>query len=138
MPGPGVASTVVLDERSPYEPDEDVEPPPPDLGPSIPDVEPDVDGGFGPSDAPRELLYAFWSLVLLFNVGLLATSLGAMLIVFRGDWDLGGGLLVVGLLALARGLHRYSRTDPHRLGADEDTPGEDGGGSRDGDGDEDM
>ena len=83
------------------------EPPEPELGPRAPDPTPDVDGVLGPTDAPRELLVGFWSLVILFNLGLFGLSLGAMLIWFRGSWDVGGALLVLGLLATVHGIHRY-------------------------------
>jgi hypothetical protein len=46
----------------------------------------------------------FWAFVasaLLAQAGLFAASLGLLLIVFRGQWTLGGGLLVGGVLALA-------------------------------------
>lgn len=98
-----------LDERSKHEPDE------PDLGPDVPDST-SSGGLLGPEDTPKELLGAFWKLVLLFNVGLLAASLGAMFLVFEGRTRLGGGLLAAGLLAIVRGLHRYRRIDPRSLG----------------------
>lgn len=113
---PALSVDVITDEPSPHEPDDDHEPEPPEFDTEIPDVEPDVDGFLGPSDVPTELLTAFWSLVVLFNVGLLATSLGAMLVWFRGDLTYGGGLLAVGLLALAHGSYKYLSTDPDRLG----------------------
>lgn len=100
-----------FDERSKHEPDE------PDLGPDVPDAT-SSGGLLGPEGTPKELLGAFWKLVLLFNVGLLAASLGAMLLVFEGWVYVGGGLLVAGLLAIARGAHRYRRIDPHSLGGD--------------------
>lgn len=109
---------MLLDERSPHEPDEpdlgpDVpdEPDEPDLGPDVPDVAPPDEGFFGPEDTPADVLKAFWSLVVLFNVGLFAVSLGIMLIGFRGAWAFGGAFLAVGLLALARGVYRYSTLD---------------------------
>lgn len=102
-----------LDERSKHEPDE------PDLGPDVPDAT--SNGGLlGPEGTSKELLSAFWKLVLLFNVGLLAASLGAMLLVFEGRTRLGGGLLLVGLLALVRGVDRYRRIDPRSLGEEDD------------------
>ncbi|ADJ15818.1 DUF7322 domain-containing protein [Halalkalicoccus jeotgali] len=109
------------DERSEHEPEEpdlgpdipNVEPEEsePTLGPEIPDVSPPDEGFFGPGDVPKDLLSAFWKLVVLFNVGLLATSLGAMFVLFEGRLGLGGGLLAVGLLALARGLYSYWTLD---------------------------
>lgn len=102
---------MILDERSPEEPD------PPDEGE---DITPDppttsIDGMLGPSDAPPELVKAFWSLVLLFNVGILATALGLMFIVFRADLTIGGGLLIVGVLTLGVGIYRYLSLDPESL-----------------------
>jgi hypothetical protein len=118
---------VLPDERSEHEPDEpDLGPDPPDVSPGgadsgfgLPDISPDVDGFLGPGDAPGELLSAFWTLVVLFNVGLLATSLGLMVLFFEARLYLGGGLLAVGLLALARGIVDYRRIDPHTLGEDD-------------------
>lgn len=113
-------------ETEPDEPDlgpdvPDIAPdePDPDLGPEIPDVSPSEGGFFGPEDTPEELLRAFWTLVVLFNVGLLATSLGVLVSVFEGRLYLGGGLLVAGLLALARGGYRYHRFDRESIN-DED------------------
>lgn len=118
------------DERSEHEPAEpdlgpeipNVEPEEsePTLGPEIPDVSPPDGGFFGPEDAPKELLSAFWKLVVLFNFGLLAASLGTMFLVFEGRVALGGGLLAVGLLALARGLYSYRALDLDELGTDND------------------
>lgn len=118
------------DERSEHEPEE------PDLGPEVPNVEPEEsepnlgpeipdiappDGGFlGPEDAPKGLLSAFWKLVVLFNVGILAASLGALFLLFEGRLLLGGGMLSVGLLALARGLYSYWTLDLDELGTDND------------------
>lgn len=50
----------------------------------------------------------FWSAVVLANVAVGAGSLGLMLIAFRGQWFLGGGLVLVGLLAGIR-THRIYR-----------------------------
>lgn len=116
------------DDRSEHEPDEPdlgpeiqgIEPEEPDLGPGTPDVSPPDGGLLGPEDTPRELLSAFWKLVVLFNVGLLAASLGAMFLVFEGQLYIGGGLLTVGLLTLARGGYNYWRLDPEQLGTDSD------------------
>lgn len=109
-----------LDERSEYEPDE------PDLGPGVPDAS-SGGGLLGPEGTPKELLSAFWKLVLLFNVGLLAASLGAMLLFFQARLYFGGGLLVAGLLALARGVYVYRRLDLDALGEDDESGDGDGG-----------
>ncbi|WP_227376537.1 DUF7322 domain-containing protein [Haladaptatus halobius] len=58
-------------------------------------------------DADSELQKEFWVQVLLFNVALFALSLGLMLIGFERRWTVGGGLIVVGLVAFARGYRRY-------------------------------
>lgn len=109
----------MFDERAEEEPDD------PDLGPEIPDIAPEEDpdlgprppdvspesGFWGPDDAPKELLKAFWTLVVLFNVGLLSTSLGLMLVGFQGRIRFGGALLAIGLIALARGFYGYYTLD---------------------------
>jgi hypothetical protein len=103
-----------FDERSEYEPDE------PDLGPDVPDAS-SSGGLLGPEGTPKELLSAFWKLVLLFNVGLLAASLGAMLLFFEARLYFGGGLLVGSLLALGRGVYVYRRLDLDALGDDDES-----------------
>lgn len=118
---------MVLDERSPHEPEEpDLGPDPPEVGSDsgpdvdVPDASPAHEGFWGPENAPKELLKAFWALVVLFNVALLAISLGLMVLWFQGRLYLGGGLLAVGAAALARGLYGYRRLDLDELGEDED------------------
>lgn len=61
------------------------------------------------ADVSAELYRTFWGLVIVFNVALLATALGALLITFRGDRLLGGGLLALGLVSLGYGVWRYRR-----------------------------
>lgn len=56
------------------------------------------------TEAPEELQKMFWSVVVLLNLAILAASLGVMYVVFRGRFQLGGGLVLVGLLG---GLHAY-------------------------------
>ncbi|GAA0660366.1 hypothetical protein ACFQDG_15720 [Natronoarchaeum mannanilyticum] len=56
------------------------------------------------SEASEELQKMFWSVVVLLNLAILAASLGVMYIIFRGRLQLGGGLILVGLLG---GLHAY-------------------------------
>ena len=70
-----------------------------DVGVDIPDA----------SDAPPKLRAAFWWIVAVFNAAILAISVGAMLVGFRGRWGLGGALIVVGALAFAVGVHRVRR-----------------------------
>lgn len=99
-----------------------VDDPAEDLAPSIPKA-----NDYSEVDAPRELKQEFWAQVLLFNVALFALSLGLMFIGFRGEWKLGGGLVVVGLFAMVRGLGRYRavKRDPDWVD-DEDADHEDG------------
>ncbi len=49
----------------------------------------------------------FWGAVVLANVALGSASLGLMLIGFRSQWALGGGLVVLGLLAGVRTYRLY-------------------------------
>ncbi len=57
--------------------------------------------------APRDLIRAFWMLVLLFNVSLLAITIGILLITFRNQLLLGSFLLILGIAFGAIGYHRY-------------------------------
>lgn len=57
--------------------------------------------------ASKELQSAFWSIVVVVNLALLAGSLGAMFLVFRGRLRLGGGLLAVGLLGIGHAYKLY-------------------------------
>ncbi|WP_267642889.1 DUF7322 domain-containing protein [Haloarchaeobius amylolyticus] len=65
--------------------------------PSVPDE----------SDAPSELKYEFWTMVLVFNAAILGVSLGGMYILFRGNWDLGGRIFLGGVVFFLYGLYRY-------------------------------
>ena len=62
---------------------------------------------FGPSGTDPAIIVGFWSLVILFNIGLFGLTVGPMLIYFRGDWSLGGALLGLGALATIHGLYKY-------------------------------
>jgi len=73
---------------------------PESLGPEAPSV--DVDEGDAveiDGDADKVVLRTFWGAVLSLNVALAAVPLGAMVIYFRGDWELGGLAVLVGLVA---------------------------------------
>lgn len=61
------------------------------------------------ADVPPDLRRAFWTIVVLANVGLFAASLGALLLVFRGQVAAGGASLLVGAVALALAVRRYRR-----------------------------
>ena len=75
------------------------------------------------SDAPVVLRSAFWSIVVVFNLAILAMGVGAMLLGFRGQWATGGTLLVAGALAFAFGVVRVRRVQA-RLGEDKDPSAE--------------
>ncbi|WP_232701144.1 DUF7322 domain-containing protein [Halobacterium wangiae] len=59
------------------------------------------------SDADPRLQRQFWLLVLVFNVALMAGSVGAMLAVFRNQWDTGGSLLAAGVILGLYGYYKY-------------------------------
>jgi hypothetical protein len=87
------------------------------LGPGVPSVrvpdaadtdadDPDADTG---ADVSSDLFVTFWGLVVTLNLALFATSLGVMLAYFRGQFRLGGGLVVLGALAFAYAYYKYRR-----------------------------
>ena len=81
------------------------------LGPKIPSVRiPDAsNAGGADSDVPKEVFVTFWGLVVTLNLALFATSLGLMLAYFRGQLRLGGGLVLLGVLAFAYSYYKYRR-----------------------------
>ncbi|WP_225333686.1 DUF7322 domain-containing protein [Halomicrobium urmianum] len=105
-------------DRSPHEPEEFD---PNSLGPDAPsapgtgspadDVAPEVPSApeLDPSAADPDTARLFWSLVALFNVALLGLSIGPMIGVFLGDWDLGLRVFLVGLLTGGYGAIKYYR-----------------------------
>ncbi|WP_396610322.1 hypothetical protein ACH9L7_08670 [Haloferax sp. S1W] len=54
------------------------------------------------ADVDPEQARMFWASVILANVGLAGISLGPMLIYFRGQMLVGGGVTLLGVVALAR------------------------------------
>jgi len=78
------------------------EPEEPQLGPEIPEA-PDLSG----RDVDPVVEGAFWTLVVVFNVGLAVASLGVMFVIFRGNLQLGGQLTAAGCIVLAYGFYRY-------------------------------
>ncbi|WP_324663109.1 DUF7322 domain-containing protein [Haloarcula sediminis] len=86
----------VLSEKSPHEPEEFD---PSSLGPDVPEP-PDGAGN-------SEVASVFWKLVLVFNVALLALSLGPMFAYFRGNVGLGLQLTAAGAILFAYGYYRY-------------------------------
>lgn len=102
----------------------------PSLGPEIPSVdipgrsEDDTESGHEmfPSDVDPEVSRTFWRLVVVFDVALLALAVGPMFIYFRGDWQTGGRLLLLGGVAFAYGVYRYRRFRRGRAGDGADAP----------------
>jgi hypothetical protein len=77
-------------------PDEPEEFDPDSLAPSVDVPEaPDV----SETEVDDELFRAFWGSVVMLNVALMGVSLGAMFLYFRGNLRLGGGAMVVGVVA---------------------------------------
>ena len=57
-------------------------------------------------DAPPELRRAFWSIVVILDVAMVATALGILVIAFEGRWLLGGAILAIGLLGFGESYRR--------------------------------
>ena len=76
------------------------------------------------SNVDPDLLNAFAVCVLLANLGILLVSVGALIVIFRGQLRIGGGLVGIGSLALLRmwQYYRSHKTDRETDTAD-DTPG---------------
>lgn len=70
---------------------------------------PDSPGSAAAADADRELRVLFARLVLLYKVGILATSLGALLFVFDRGPAVGTELLAGGLVMLGYALYETKR-----------------------------
>lgn len=60
----------------------------------------------------------FWSAVVLANVALAGVSIGLMLIGFRGQWVVGGLLVLIGVLAGLRTRHIYRQFREYRAERD--------------------
>lgn len=71
------------------------------------------------TDIAPETARLFWYLVGVFNVALLGVAIGAMLIVFRGRWTLGGQITLGGAILLAYGYYRF-----RKYSHPDDEPGE--------------
>ena len=82
------------------EPDE---PGPGDVGPSIPEA-PDTASA---KDADPTVQNLFWSLVVIFNVAIVAVAVGAMMVGFGTHPTLGLQVLLAGLIVAGYGLYRY-------------------------------
>ena len=95
------------------------------LGPDIPEA---------PDLADREvdpvIEGTFWTLVVVFNVGLIAFSVGIMLVVFEQNLALGGQVTLAGAVILAYGFYRYRSAkqvirDRAETGTTDEADGED-------------
>ncbi|GCF15000.1 hypothetical protein Harman_29350 [Haloarcula mannanilytica] len=100
----------VLSEKSEYEPDEFD---PESLGPDVPSP--------SDSDYSGDATGLFVKLVIVFNVALLALSLGPMLAYFEGQVDLGLRIFLVGVIAFGYGTFRYVQFERDRKPGDEGT-----------------
>jgi len=89
-----------------------------DLGPDVPDVEIPEAPDPSANDVPEDLAKAFWRLVVIFNISLLALGVGPMLIFFEGNWEDGLGLLAIGVLTFGYGYYRYKRVTSDDLTED--------------------
>lgn len=83
-------------------------------------------------EVSTEVATAFWSVVVLVNVGLFGASLGLMLVYFRNDLELGGGLLLLGAFALVHAYRRYRQFERERSDRDDGSGDENDGGDGDG------
>ncbi|MDS0257934.1 hypothetical protein NDI56_00765 [Haloarcula sp. S1CR25-12] len=115
LDGPDEDGEGVLSEKSPFEPDEFD---PSSLGPDVPEAPSPPEGA-----ANNDVTALFWKLVVVFNVALLALSVGPMIAYFEGDVDLGVRITLVGAIAAAYGYFRYRRFTKQR---DSDDAAEDG------------
>ncbi len=79
---------------------------PMELGPEIPEPPDPTDNETEIDPATHRL---FWGLVAVFNIALLAVSLGAMFAVFEGRFELGGQLILAGVVLGGYGYYRYHR-----------------------------
>ncbi|HET7322935.1 MAG TPA: hypothetical protein VFJ06_01240 [Halococcus sp.] len=94
-----------LNRSTEHEPDD----PETKYAPDIPSVSiPDTSD----VDVPPELAQAFWRVVVAVNIGVFAVSLGLMLVYFRGEWQLGGSAVALGIVTLIYGYLRYWRAIP--------------------------
>lgn len=68
------------------------------------------------SEVPADLRVTFWTLVFVVKFAIMATALGGLFVVFRGDNQLGGGLVVLGAVLFLFAVVRYRR---YRASTDE-------------------
>jgi hypothetical protein len=99
----------VFSEKSEYEP---AEFDPESLGPDVPSP--------SDSDYSGDATGLFVRLVIVFNVALLALSLGPMLAYFEGQVDLGLRIFLVGVIAFGYGMFRYVKFERERKSDDDE------------------
>jgi hypothetical protein len=58
-------------------------------------------------DGSDDVVRSFWVVAIMVNIGLLATSLGLMFIVFQSQLRFGGGIFAIGAFALLSGYRHY-------------------------------
>lgn len=91
------------------------------LGPTIPEA-PDL----STRNTDPVVEGTFWTLVAVFNVGLLVVSLGVMFVIFQENPTLGWQLTVAGCLVLGYGFYRYRSAKEvieERAGKESDSDG---------------
>lgn len=71
------------------------------------DIEPNIPEAPSAEDADPKLRNRFWSLVVIFNIAILAVSAGGMLLLFRENVELGLQLFLAGVVITAYGIYRY-------------------------------
>lgn len=81
----------------------------PESDPDIPGPRVDIPEApeIGEGDGSSEVVQTFWVVVLMVDIGLFATSIGVMIVVFRNQLRLGGGIFAVGVLALLFAYRHY-------------------------------
>lgn len=120
---------------SPFEEDEDAWPDEPkefdpnSLGPDVPKAP--AAPNLAERDVPKDVSNAFWAAVLFANAALLGLSLGPMLWYFEGMAQVGGGIFLIGLVALGMTYRRYyafmNREKPDEDGTGEESEDATGG-----------
>ena len=117
LDGPDEDGGGALGEKSPYEPEEFD---PSSLGPDIPEAPDPPDGATN-----SEVTSLFWKLVVVFNIALLALSVGPMLAYFEGRVELGLRVTAIGIIAFGYGYLRYRQFVEGRDSDDETEDGPD-------------
>lgn len=114
------------EQRLSTEPDISKDEPDFGLTPSIDGTEAEPDLSPENIEVGSETSQHFWAAVFLANVALGGVSIGLMLIGFRGDWQVGGVLVLVGLLAGVRVRSVYRQFRDVRADAEEGDVGGEG------------